>query len=356
MRPTRTVAPEDSLGRAAAELRLNGLELLPLSRDGEYCGVLTERALAVALAEGADLNSPAAIALDSGTVIPPYATGAEALRTLADPGVSTLVVVDDRGQLVGVISASDLVPRRRVLPRPVTVGGMATPFGVYLTNGVVNGGAGGFALLSTGAVMFTLLLGAQYLLQYAIPPLVAIGLPPAWGDWAQSGFTPVLFLVGMRLIPLSGTHAAEHQVVHAIERGEDLLPEIVCRMPRVHPRCGTNLASAATIFMAIFLTEWTPQQEVRLLVAFFVTMLTWRRVGSLLQEFVTTRPASDRQLANGIKAGQELLDRYAKARVMTPNAFQRIWNSGLLHVIAGSSLMAGLVYLIGQVFDIPVNL
>ncbi len=32
-------------------------------------------------------------------------------------------------------------------------------------------------------------------------------------------------------------------VVHAIEEGEDLTLEKVRPMPRVHPRCGTNLVA-----------------------------------------------------------------------------------------------------------------
>ena len=356
MRPTRSVAPEDSLLRAASELRLNGTGLLPLARDGVYTAVITEASLARALADSVELSEAASTVSERAVIIPPYATGAEALRKLNDPGVSTLVVVDDRGQLLGLVTASDLMPRRRVLPRPAAVGGMATPFGVYLTNGVVHGGAGHWALLSTGAVMFLILFGAQTFLEYAMPGLVSLGLPPAWGDWAQAALAPVLFLVGMRVIPLSGTHAAEHQVVHAIERGEELTPEIVRRMPRVHPRCGTNIAAAATIFLSIFMTEWVPHQEIRLLTAFFVTMLTWRKVGSLLQEFVTTRPASDRQLEGGIREGKDLLEKYAKSAVASPTIAQRLWNSGILQVIAGSTLTAGVIYVVCQALDIPVSL
>ena len=41
-----------------------------------------------------------------------------------------------------------------------------------------------------------------------------------------------LFLLLMRVSRLAGYHAAEHQTVHAMERNETLVPEIVCRMPR----------------------------------------------------------------------------------------------------------------------------
>jgi CBS domain-containing protein len=356
MRPTHAVAPEDSLHRAASELRRNGGDLIPLAFDGVLEGVVTETSLARALAEGIDLNSAASLAALPAATIPPYATGAEALRRLAEEEMPCLVVVDDQNRVLGLVSATDLVPRRRVVPRPAMVGGMATPFGVYLTNGVVTGGAGGFALVCTGALMFTLLFGAECLVTYAMPALLSLGVPSSWGELVRSTLAPVLFLFAMRMVPLAGTHAAEHQVVHALERGEDLVPEVVKRMPRVHPRCGTNLAAGATIFLSIFATEWIPYKEVRLMVAFFATMLLWRRIGSLLQEFVTTRPANEKQLRSGIQAAQQLLDHYARSRVATPSIPQRLWNSGILQVMIGSALMAGLIALLAWQFNLPVEL
>lgn len=338
------VAPEDSLNRAASELRRNGCDILPVALDGLLKGVVTEATLALALAEGEDMNAPASIAAVTASTIAPYASGAEALRRLAEEKLPALVVVDDKGQVMGLISASDLAPRRRVMPRPAMIGGMATPFGVYLTNGAVKGGAGGWALVATGALMFVLLYGAVFLVEYAMPAIMSLimtmGLPADWGTMVQGALGPLLFLLMMRMVPLSGIHGAEHQVVHALERGEELVPEVVRRMPRVHPRCGTNLAAGATIFMTISFSEWTADENVRVMVGLFATLLLWRKVGSFLQEFVTTRPATDKQVASGIRAATQLLDNYAKAKVATPTIPHRLWNSGVLHVLAGSTLMA----------------
>ena len=356
MRPTNAVAPEDSLIRAGAELRRNGGDVLPVTSDGLLHGVVTEASLARTIADGIDLNESATHAMVPAAKIAPYASGAEALRRLAEEAVSGLVVVDDFDRVVGLVSATDLLPRKRVLPRPSMVGGMATPFGVYLTNGVVSGGAGGFALVCTGMIMFLMLFGATTLVSFALPALLTVGVPPSWGNFLNSALGPALFLLGMRLVPLSGTHAAEHQVVHAIERGEDLVPDVVRRMPRVHPRCGTNLAAAATIFLGIAFTPWIAFEEVRVMVAFLVTMMVWRPLGSWLQAWVTTRPANDRQLASGIRAGRELLEAYARSRVAAPSIPQRLWSSGVLHVMAGSALMMGIVALVAWIFNLPVEL
>lgn len=356
MRPTLAVAPEDSVQRAITELRKNDADILPIVRDLRLLGVVTQSSLARSLAEGVDLIDPVTNVLTVAETIAPYATGAEALRKLATLGASTLIVVDDGNRVIGIIGTSDLVPSSRQAPRPPLVGGMATPFGVYLTNGAVSGGANGFALVSTGALMFTMLVSAQLAVEWSMPYLLRAGFPESASEGLQAVLSPALFLIGMRLVPLSGTHAAEHQVVHALERGEALLPEIVRRMPRVHPRCGTNLAVAVTLFLGLFGMEWNPSTEVRLLTAMLVTALLWKRLGALLQQFITTRPANEKQLKSGIRAANQLLEAYAKSRNSVPSIPLRIWNSGLIHVMAGSGLAAAVTYFISERFNLGIRL
>jgi hypothetical protein len=81
----------------------------------------------------------------------------------------------------------------------------------------------------------------------------------------------------------------------------------------------------------------------RLVVAALVTVFFWRRIGSVLQQFVTTRRPSDKQLESGIRAGNMLLERYAKAGSTMPSTLQRIWHSGILQVISGAFVTAGIV-------------
>lgn len=356
MRPTLSVAPEDSVQRAISQLRQNEADVLPIVRNGRLLGGVTENSLARSLADGVDLIDPVVNVLTVVGTVAPYATGAEVLRRLASSDASILVVVDDTQSVMGIIGTSDLVPNSRQAPRPPVVGGMATPFGVYLTNGAVNGGAKGLALVSTGAVMFAMLVAAQLAVERAMPMMLSAGLPETSQDLVQTTLSPALFLIGMRLIPLSGTHAAEHQVVHALERGEDLLPEIVRRMPRVHPRCGTNMAVALTLFLGIFGLEWITNVEVRLMTAVLVTALLWKRIGGLIQEFITTRPANDRQLKSGIKAANQLLAAYATSRHSVPSVPRRIWNSGLLHVMFGSGLAAAATYFASEWFHLGIRL
>src|SRR5205085_6083325 len=122
-------------------------------------------------------------------------------------------------------------------------------------------------------------------------------------------FPMLIFLLLIRAMPLAQYHAAEHQAVHAMERGEPLLAEVVRRMPRVHPRCGTNIMAAALMFTAGFHSflilgaGWLGTTDCALLAA-VIALMTWRRVGGFLQYYFTTRPAGPKHIATGVAGAQ----------------------------------------------------
>jgi hypothetical protein len=338
MRGTLTVEAVDSLVRAAKIFRENGATVLPVVDGAQRLqGILTNASLARALAEASEATDAVANYVEPAETIAPYHTAAEALRQSEDG--RTRVVIDDAGRVVGLVSAVDLWPRRRVLPRPSTVGGMATPFGVYLTTGSVSAGAPWWALMATGASMFAMMSAGL---------AVSDGLSKVWPKTPNSVWllvTAVVFFVLMRIAPLSGTHGAEHQVVHAIEREEPLTADVVRRMPLVHPRCGTNLIVGLAIFLTLQnMKELVPYGGT--VVALLVAMVFAMPLGSLAQRYITTRQPSEKQLAGAIRAGEELLHRNAEAAYSTAKPFRRIWSMGLLQVMAGAYLMIGLLWLI----------
>ncbi len=116
-----------------------------------------------------------------------------------------------------------------------------------------------------------------------------------------------IFLLLLRLLPLSGYHGAEHQVVHAIENGEPLKPANVAAMPRVHPRCGTNIIAGVIVFLMV---AQMFSSEVAALIAIFVLVFAWRVIGGYFQYYITTKPPNSKQLESGIKAGESLLEKY----------------------------------------------
>ncbi len=354
-RPIEPLHPEDSLHRAAFIIRTTVGHVAPVTAGGRYIGVVSESSLEQILAEGIDLTNPVVDAVVSHPTIAASATGAEVLRVLQSSNVDQLVVVSQDQQAIGLISASDLFPRKIPRPVPAMIGGMATPFGVYLTNGSVSGGVSRWALIATGAVM-----GAMFVLANVITSLVYPFLPKTdlMSSFGNNVLPYLLFLLQMRLFPISGTHAAEHQTVHALERNEELEPDVIKRMPRVHPRCGTNIAVGFSLFSGVFLGthEWIPDESFRFLLALIVTAFTFRPLGGLVQWAITTKPATDKQIQSGIKAGKELLDNYAKNRRVLPSPFERILNMGILQLFVGSASVILPVQLISDWLQLSIGL
>jgi hypothetical protein len=158
----------------------------------------------------------------------------------------------------------------------------------------------------------------------------------------------VLMLAFLRLSPISSYHAAEHQVVHAIEAGEPLSPEIVARMPRAHPRCGTNLMAAATVFIVLASQLGS---GTGVIVAMLVVIVGWRTIGYYLQQYVTTKKPALRHVENGIKAGEELLAEYRRQPNKPVDAWTRIWNMGVPQVALGFATVLTLDTLLSRLFD-----
>lgn len=330
-----------TLGRAIEVLSESEFSILPVSDNGTYVGVLTQAAILRALVEEEDLDQPVGHWVTSHPAIAGVEPLSAAVRVLETHG--EVVVLDAASHVRGVLSPSNLHLQKSDVQRPTMVGGMATPFGVFLTSGSVVGGKGGLNLVGTGLFLISLFL---------LGDIVAQNIEPYLPDTALvnnvlTSLPPVFMLAIFRFLPIAGYHAAEHQVVHAIERGEPLTPEVVARMPRVHPRCGTNLAVGATMFMAIFKTPWVASDDLRLMVALFTTLFFWRAIGSFVQLFITTRKPTLKQIQSGIDAGNELLRNYATYGTDNVSPFQRIWNSGLLHVMSGSALAYVILSLLG---------
>jgi CBS domain-containing protein len=372
MRPVPPLAPEDSLARFLQIIRYQPLTTLPVAHNGRLVGVLSqEDTLAVLNTSSSEeraraLRRPVAEFMRPPVVVArPEMTPEQVGALCAAHRLPVLPVVDQDGWLLGTVFANDLLLPETLPVNPGTVGGMATPFGVYLTNGVQRGGVGDLALVASGmvtGVKFILsaliVSGVLWLLQpyLHLPPSLAYDIddtPSAQHLLMGAALgVRVLVFVGflllMRMTRLSGYHAAEHQTVHAIERNERLAPEIVCRMPRAHPRCGTNLMAAFLLFFTLKqVGDLIPGMDgdSAFLIAGLMTLFTWRRVGTFLQEKFTTRPASEREIASGIAAGTDLIQNYLNSPPSRRRPWQRFWRMGLLQTAAGMMLVLSLAYL-----------
>jgi len=291
----------------------------------------------------------------------------DALETLHLSQSPTLPIVDPKtGRVLALLSRQE----------PPRLGGMATPLGVYLHDGVSSGGAGSWGLFLTGVTMSGLVLLAQALTHSLAREAAAhlaglssweMRLPLGLQLWlsAVSPWLPLPFVFGLlRLLPMSGTHAAEHQVVHCIERAAPLVPDCVRAMPRVHPRCGTNLFVGFTLFLLTFLAVFCAAQaggwplldavSLAAMVAGPVTLLFWRRVGGWFQQWFATRPATDAQIAGAIRAAEQVLSRRRQRMEQgRPPRFafgRRLWAMGFGQLLLGYFAVFGLVSLLEKLW------
>src|SRR5262249_476007 len=88
----------------------------------------------------------------------------EVRSALAVSGETSLVIVDEADCYLGLLVLADLVAPLPVRPRPAMVGGMATPWGVYLTNGSIQAGVGNWALVASGGLMGLLLVASKFII------------------------------------------------------------------------------------------------------------------------------------------------------------------------------------------------
>lgn len=330
--------------------------------DGRVMAIREQDIRSALLRNASPYSAVTDFCMNSPPTVLPNASESDLRRFFSSGHDSVALVVDADGQYAGLVVALDLFGHRVHPARPGLVGGLATPFGVYLTNGVVSGGAKGLALLSTGALLSLAFLVGFFATVGFVGSLGAgqgdpgfaellSGQVEGWQLIAINGLPALLFLILLRTLPLAGTHAAEHMVVHAIERREPLSYEVVARMPRVHPRCGTNLAVGALLFTG-FLSILT--FELGPILSLLLTIALWRRVGGWVQYLFTTKPPTRSQILDAIAAGSELLANFRRSERLVPSLSQRILNTGLPWVLAGGLLISLLFYVLTWAFGYPI--
>jgi len=358
MREASVLRPTDSVGRAAEALRFSVYSALPVVDNGQLVGIVTEENLRRLFplissngsnGDGQDKPTVDLIMRRDVSPVPDSLSLSTLSAYLEQQPLDVLPVVDALGQYRGMISRADVIAAQCEAIRPPLIGGMATPLGVYLTTGALRAGAGHLGLLLTGVFMGTRIILTQIIItvvcllidrwrnapheiSYVELYQRAEALPPLSIGLVFTLCSIFLFMLLIRLSGLAGYHAAEHQVVHAIERAEPLIPEIVRTMPRPHPRCGTNLVVG---FGLLYFSLMHLPREVSLY-GVALTVLFWKRVGAWMQQHFTTKPANDKQLLNGIRAGEELLRQYREHPEPPSSLFQRIVNMGLPQVLAGA--------------------
>jgi len=279
---------------------------------------------------------------------------------LHDASAPAVPVSAADGRYLGLLLPRDLLAGLAGEPVVPPIAGLATPLGVYLTTGSLRAGAGDLGLVATGAFLMLLNIMSEgfvsaiaWLSGLASPIHLSaadIGLPPVAVALGFYVLQILIFLLLLRLSPLTGIHASEHMVVRAIEEGEDLTLPKVREMPRVHPRCGTNLM--ALLILLVISNEFLSSlngtvaeglSTLAFLALVVIVLLTWRRLGAGIQRWVTTKRPADRQVQNAIAVGEELLGKVqARPSAVVP-VYRRLWHAGFGQVLFGFFLVFGIV-------------
>lgn len=104
------VRGHETLRSAAAEMTANGVGLLVVRRGGVAVGVVGERDVVTAIADGADPDETRVdeVMIDDLAGVRSDATLAHALRAMVHNRVRHVLVTDE-GQISGILSARDLL-------------------------------------------------------------------------------------------------------------------------------------------------------------------------------------------------------------------------------------------------------
>jgi len=335
--------PFSSVVEAMETFKKYEVSAIPVvSIDYEVIGIITERDIAHLISLQSIVGWSAlknysvdTLYLNSTNIVNIEASLEEVAVEFTGKNVEIVPLIDENGKYSGCcITASKLISYTSNSIKPRTIGGLATPLGVYLTDGVFYSGAGLPGLIATGIAFGMLiniisLLAIIFLEPYKLPQSLMLVIELS------------LFLLILRLSPLSGYHAAEHQTIHAIEKGLELTMENVKKQPKEHERCGTNIMILVLGLSLMFMLSFEYLQylgmleQTLILVVFSVILFSnWKKLGNKLQGVFTTARATDSQLMSGIKAGQELLKFYENnTRPLKISASQKMWNMGIFQVL-----------------------
>jgi len=237
------------------------------------------------------------------------------------------------------------------------------PTGVHLSDGWTRTSSNwelfltGIAIMGLGAVSMVVAYLLVWILDgYTEAPAVALlmGLvaTPELPRYAyvQTGINLLVFtcfLIVLHLSPMSGYHAAEHMTVTAIERFGRLDPDLVRQMPRAHARCGTTLLAGILPALLISASLWPVHPEISAPIA----VLGWtmrQPVGWALQQYLTTKPPTPRQLEAGLRAGRAILEAHKKRAHKPQSPAESLWSRGMLQMAAGVVVA---MYILGLVYD-----
>ncbi len=107
-RNPRTVAPSDSIQRAASVMKEVDTGFVPIVENGKVVGVITDRDIVVRAVAAGSYDKPVSeIATRDLVFVSPSASTRDAEKLMSERQVRRIAVIDN-GQLVGIVSLGDI--------------------------------------------------------------------------------------------------------------------------------------------------------------------------------------------------------------------------------------------------------
>jgi len=116
-----TVTPDETLMEVDALFRTYGVRHLPVEENGHLIGILSDRDVLRSVSPFVDTPSESPrdvrtlqraareMMKEDPLCIPPDASLSEAARTLLEEGINSLPVVEEGGDLVGIVTTRDIL-------------------------------------------------------------------------------------------------------------------------------------------------------------------------------------------------------------------------------------------------------
>ena len=342
MLPVPTLAATDSVSRALHLMARSQASVLPVVAGTSLVAVVAEVDLLVwiirqrgslGFLDPDKAHDAMVMQVMTSTVAVGYAeeTLDTVLPLFEERRLKAIPVLDTLDRYQGMLTRQSVLDALTHQAKPPHIAGLATFWGIRLSNGVTHTGVPDRLLLAHGALLAWILLLAHALAHAVLPKV---------GPWYLAFFPVFVCIVAllgvMRFSSWSGYHAAEHQVMTAIERTETLTPETVRAMPRIHADCEarvTILAGLLTLLLS-FATL-----DARVAVALLtMAWLGQHRMALWLQRHIATRPASWKQIVHSVAVATQLL----RGPVLWPDVptgwWQRLWHQGVLSMASGGAI------------------
>lgn len=106
-----TAQPDDSLQEVSSQLESENVGAIVVTEDDKPVGMVTDRDIALAVGDGDDVASQPVedVMTEDPATIQADEEAMELSRTIDDAGVRRLPIVDDQGNLTGIVTLDDLV-------------------------------------------------------------------------------------------------------------------------------------------------------------------------------------------------------------------------------------------------------